>query len=124
MLTYILVFAGGGLGSICRFGIGHLLAPLRWQFPWATFIANVLSCIILGVLFSLNVKGKLGGAWSVSLMAGFCGGFSTFSTFTSETFMLLHDGEWFKALLNVFLSMTVCLLSFYLGVKSASQILN
>ncbi|MCB0519708.1 MAG: fluoride efflux transporter CrcB [Lewinellaceae bacterium] len=120
MHNYILVFIGGGLGSICRFGIGHLLAGYRFQYPWATFAANVVSCFILGILFALSTKGRISGQMAVMLMAGFCGGFSTFSTFTNETFQLLLAGEFFKAASNVALSLGVCLVSLYAGLKMAA----
>lgn len=120
MHNYILVFIGGGLGSVCRFGIGHLLAGYRFQYPWATFLANVVSCFILGALFSLSVKGRIGGPAAVMLMAGFCGGFSTFSTFTNETFQLLLAGDYFKAVANILLSLLACLLSLYAGLKLAA----
>ena len=71
MQTYLFVFLGGGLGSICRFGLGHWLAGYRLPFPWATFAANVLACLLLGALVGLGMKGRLGGSLSVLLMAGF-----------------------------------------------------
>jgi CrcB protein len=119
MYNYCLVFIGGGLGSICRFAIGHLLAGYRLQFPWATFAANVASCLLLGLLVALSLKGRIGGPVAVFFMAGFCGGFSTFSTFTNDTFQLLMAGEFFKAVANILLSLVVCLTSLFLGMKIA-----
>ncbi len=118
MQTYIFVFLGGGLGSICRFGLGHLTAGYRWQFPWATFAANVLACLLLGALVSLNMKGRLGGQLPVLLMAGFCGGFSTFSTFSNETVQVLLAGQWAKAVVYVLASVLLCLLGVYIGFKA------
>lgn len=120
MLNYFFVFLGGGLGSICRFGIGHLMAGYRYQFPWATFLANFVSCFILGMLVALSIRGRLGGQAAVFLMAGFCGGFSTFSTFTNETFQMLIDGQWLKAAGYVLLSLVICMASLWIGVKTAS----
>lgn len=118
MQTYLFVFIGGGLGSICRFGLGHwLTANYRLQFPWATFAANVLACLLLGVLVSMSMKGRLGGPFSVMLMAGFCGGFSTFSTFSNEAVQLLITGEWFRAFLYMAASLLVCLAAIYVGMK-------
>jgi fluoride ion exporter CrcB/FEX len=59
MTNYLLVFVGGGWGSICRFGIGHFMAAHRLQFPWATFMANFPSCFVLGALVALSFKGKM-----------------------------------------------------------------
>ena len=119
MLNYLLVFLGGGLGSICRFGIAQWLAPHKFQFPWATIIANVLACLVLGALVGLSVKSKVSSPMSFFLMVGFCGGFSTFSTFTNETFQLMAAGEWEKALANVAVSLLVCLFSLFLGIRAA-----
>ncbi|MBI1227838.1 MAG: fluoride efflux transporter CrcB [Bacteroidetes bacterium] len=118
MQTYFYVFIGGGLGSICRFGIGHLTSGYRWQFPWATLMANLLACFLLGTLVMLNAKGKLHGPLTVLLMAGFCGGFSTFSTFSNETVQMLIEGQILKAGAYVSASMLVCFLAVYLGLKA------
>ena len=117
MQTYLLVFLGGGLGSICRFGLGQVLAGHRLQFPWATFAANLLACLLLGALVGLSLKGRLGGPASVFLMAGFCGGFSTFSTFSNEAVQLLLAGQWLRAMVYAVASLVVCLLAIYLGLK-------
>lgn len=120
MQTYLFVFLGGGLGSVCRFGLGHWLSSYRLQFPWATFAANVLACLVLGVLVSLSMKGRLGGQFSVMLMAGFCGGFSTFSTFSNEAVQLLLAGQWFRAVVYMMASLFVCLVSIYIGMRAAN----
>ncbi|MEZ4931967.1 MAG: fluoride efflux transporter CrcB [Saprospiraceae bacterium] len=111
-MNYLFVFLGGGLGSICRFGIAQWIANYKFQFPWATITANVLACLVLGILVGLNLKGKISSPMGFFLMVGFCGGFSTFSTFTNETFQLMATAEWGKAFANIFISLAVCLLSF------------
>lgn len=121
MQTYLYVFIGGGLGSICRFGLGHLTAGYRWQFPWATLMANLLACFLLGVFVAMNMKGRLVGQTSVLLMAGFCGGFSTFSTFSNETVQMMITGQLTKALVYVASSLVVCLLAVYLGLKAMNH---
>lgn len=117
MSNYLYVFIGGGLGSVCRFGIGHAMSFWRPSFPWATLLANVLACLVLGLLVGLSVKGKLGGPASVLLMAGFCGGFSTFSTFTNDTIQMLAAGLWWKAVANILASMVACFVALYIGMK-------
>lgn len=121
MLNYVLVFIGGGLGSICRYGISHLLQSYKTTFPLATFFANILACLILGYLIGMNLKGGLAHPHRFLLMTGFCGGFSTFSTFSSETLLLLQQGEFFYGMLNIFLSLVICLICVYVGMKMAGM---
>lgn len=118
MQTYLYVFLGGGLGSICRFGLGHLTAGYRWQFPWATLAANVLACFLLGIFVALNMKGRLSGQMPVLLMAGFCGGFSTFSTFSNETVQMMLSGQVLRAGAYIVVSLLVCLVAVYMGLKT------
>jgi len=117
MSNYFWVFLGGGLGSICRYSIAHWMTTYRFHLPWSTIIANILACMVLGALVGLNLKNKLGGAAVLFLMTGFCGGFSTFSTFTSETFQLMAQGHWYRAFFNVSISLILCMISFFIGVK-------
>jgi len=84
MLNFFWVFLGGGLGSICRYGISKLLSGNHFDFPLATLLANIISCIILGYLFGVTLKAGLTNQAKLLWMTGFCGGFSTFSTFSLE----------------------------------------
>ncbi|MCP3928232.1 MAG: fluoride efflux transporter CrcB [Bacteroidetes bacterium] len=120
MLNYLLVFLGGGMGSICRYGISHLLTPYRLTFPYATLIANIISCFILGMLVGMSMKGSINDHYKVLLMAGFCGGFSTFSTFSSETFLLFYNSNISYAFLNIIFSLLICIVCIYLGIRITS----
>lgn len=121
MIPYILVFIGGGLGSVCRFGISQLLSAQQWTFPVATLIANMVSCLMLGVLVGLNLKGEVSMTYKFLFMTGFCGGFSTFSTFSNETFQLLQAGHIAYALANVGLSLMIGLVCIYIGVLLTAE---
>ena len=115
-MQYLMVFIGGGLGSLCRFGIAKGIAPYQPMFPYATLMANILSCIVLGYLMQLSLNNTINQNLKWLLMVGFCGGFSTFSTFSSETFLLFQNGQTGYALLNIGGSIAVCLGAIYIGI--------
>jgi len=116
-MNYLLVFVGGGLGSICRFAISQLLQRYQLTFPWATLLANAVSCIIFGVVAQALLKNNLSPSYRFLLLTGFCGGLSTFSAFTNETWVLLQNGSFFYAFTNILLNLSVCLFCLYLGMK-------
>lgn len=119
MLTNVLiVFLGGGLGSLLRFGMNKMLEHQDTLFPLPTFFANVISSLILGLavyLFMHHFRDS--HAWSLFLTVGLCGGFSTFSTFSIETLDLLQRGETGMALINVALSILTCIGAILLGFE-------
>jgi len=115
-MQYLMVFIGGGLGSLCRFGIAKWIAPYQLIFPYATLFANILSCIVLGYLVQLNLNSGVPQNLKWLIMVGFCGGFSTFSTFSSETFQLFQNGQIGYAFLNIGGSVLVCLAAIYVGM--------
>jgi CrcB protein len=117
MPPVFLVFVGGGLGSVCRWGLGIVLQPLHFRFPWATLAANGLACLVLGVVLGFQLGGHLPEQRRLLLATGFCGGFSTFSTFTAESWQLLQSGQHFAAFANVAGNLAVCLACLLLGLK-------
>lgn len=123
MQTYVLVFIGGGAGSICRFLIAQGLAQQSQIYPWGTFVANAVSCAVLGILVGLQYHNLVSAPNRLLFMTGFCGGFSTFSTFTGETFKLFQMGHLHAALLYVAASLLVGLLSLYFGIRLGSSII-
>ena len=114
MLNCIAVFLGGGLGSICRYGFGEFFSSEK--FPVGTLLANVLACFLLGYLSGFLLKNDLSDEWKLFLGTGFCGGFSTFSTFGKETLLLGQDGQQWIALFYLILSLVLGILAVYFGL--------
>lgn len=116
MWTYILIFVGGGLGSLARFATGKCLyAAFAGIHPVATFVANLLASSLLAVLvYVLAGRQLLSADARFFLVTGFCGGFSTFSTFSYETVELIRRGYTLWAVANAALSVGVMVLIVWL----------
>jgi CrcB protein len=119
MQQFLFVFLGGGLGSVCRYGIARLV-PDSANFFYGTFIVNVLSCLVLGVVLGLALKNSITMDARLFLVTGFCGGFSTFSAFSAETLQLLESGNYAASFNYIFWSVLICILCILLGMKLTS----
>lgn len=122
MYNLIFVFLGGGLGSVFRYVISYFTVTESTSFPIATLITNILASFILGVLLGIQVKNNLQDHHALLLMTGFCGGFSTFSTFSAESLRLFQNQEVGLAILYIAASIVFGLLSVYIGFKTQSSI--
>ena len=124
MLTYSLVFLGGGLGSVARFWLA-LVVTSRYgaTFPWGTILVNVSGCFVIGLFAGLT---DAGSRLSVPLsfrqffMVGVCGGYTTFSSFSLQTLDLMRTGDPLRAGLNVFGSVSGCLAAVWCGYVAAA----
>lgn len=116
--SILLVGLGGFLGSISRYLVAIFFAgQFSSSFPFATFVVNVAGCFLIGILFALSDRGNiLSPEWRIFLTTGFCGGFTTFSTFSYESIRLLQDGEFLYLSLNVVLSVVVGFAATYIGI--------
>lgn len=117
---FLWVFVGGGVGSVCRYGITLLTQYFNWQkFPYNTLIVNILGAFLIGLFFGMYqepaTKNKL------IIVTGFLGGFTTFSAFSYETFVLAQKSV-FLAILNVLANVCLTLLLVWLGYKLFTSI--
>jgi fluoride exporter len=109
-MQLILVFLGGGVGSVCRYAIGKALPPVGNGFPVGTLVVNLAGCVLVGLLFRFAPDMQGDTALRAALIVGFCGGFTTFSAFGLETASLLMTGRAGVAALYVTTSVVGCLL--------------
>lgn len=105
----LLAGCGGFVGTALRFLTGKICAQIHLgSFPLGTFVVNIVGSLLIGVLFGLaEHKGVLSPAASAVLITGFCGGFTTFSTFADDIFLLIQKGEWAMFLAYTLLSLIV-----------------
>ena len=115
MNNLFLIFIGGGLGSITRYGLGTYIGKqVNSIFPWGTLTVNVIASFILGLLagFIFQRSGEF-ETQRMIIGIGFCGGFSTFSTFSLEIFEMIRNGNAMMAILYVVGSVVASLFAFW-----------
>jgi protein CrcB len=126
LIPYFWVAAGSALGGMGRYGFGLLAARLWGEaFPWGTIAINVMGSFVIGFFAALTMPdGVLPANANLRtfVMVGICGGFTTFSAFSLQTFSLARDGNWFGVVGNVALSVVLCLLAVTLGQVAADRI--
>jgi CrcB protein len=113
----VLVALGGASGALAR---GVTAALWATRFPWATMLINVLGSFAIGLIIArTNDPSSTHANWRALLATGFCGGFTTFSTFSWQTLELLETNRTPAAIANVVLTLTLCLTATYIGFRIA-----
>ena len=113
----LIIGTGSFLGGVLRFLTSRFFQnTFLSSFPYGTFVVNILGCLIIGFLYGLSVKQNiLTPEWRMFLTVGFCGSFTTFSTFINENAALLRDGDFFHFVLYTGLSIFLGLIAVFLG---------
>lgn len=122
-MSYLWIAAGAALGGMLRYFFSGVAARLAGEtFPWGTLFVNVTGALIVGFFVALTgPEGRIIAPPHVRLfvMTGFCGGYTTFSTFSLETLRLMQDREWAYAGWNIASSTALCLAGVWAGYQAA-----
>ena len=113
MGSVLLVGMGGALGAVGRYGLS--LLPWRGDFPLLTLLTNLLGAVLIGFVAGMAGRGRLPSGWTLFWKTGVCGGFTTFSTFSSDVVRMLKSGDYTAAGLCVALNFAVCVCCILLG---------
>ena len=117
MKNLLLVFVGGGFGSVLRFIIGKYLNSPATGIPYGTFAANILGSLLIGVILGLAAKNDtLSANQTLFIATGFCGGFTTFSTFAYENHVFLKAGDFTSFAIYTIASFVIGFLAVFLGI--------
>ena len=127
-MNYLWVAIGSALGGMARYWCSGLAARLigEW-FPWGTLIVNVVESFVIGFFAALSAaEGPflIRPEVRIFVMVGLCGGYTTFSSFSLQTFTLWREGEWLWAGANCFLSFALCLLAVWLGYMAVVALIR
>jgi len=117
--NFLLVMAGGALGSALRYAFSLLSLHFGVQAHWGTMVVNALGSLLIGILAAVLSE----ETWTLLLIVGVCGGFTTYSTFSLQTISLLQNGNTSTALIYIAVTLCICLLFTYIGLKIVQRYL-
>jgi CrcB protein len=115
--TLLIIGSGSFIGGVARYLVSRFIQNgVISSFPFGTIVVNIIGCFLIGLIYGISERGNMINAeWRIFLTVGFCGGFTTFSTFAYENVSLLRDGNFFLFALYTSLSVFLGLLAIYLG---------
>lgn len=124
MINILFIATGGAAGALLRYWMSSGIHRVLGQgFPYGTLTINVTGSICMGLCYVLLVERVLAGTeWRAGMMIGLLGAYTTFSSFSIETMNLLEAGQPLRAVLNILLSVTLCLLGCWLGMAIGRQV--
>jgi len=117
-MIYLWVAIGSAIGGVLRYAIARAMEPVSGGFPWGTFVVNVLGCVVIGFFGTLTLASgryAVAESWRIFVMVGICGGFTTFSSFSLQTFERMRSGAWAVAGAYVVGSVVACVVGVWAG---------
>ncbi len=118
MKGLVLVGLGGAIGSIARWLCQRFVSNhYNFYFPWATFSVNIIGCFFIGIFWGMSLRSAVNEDWRLFLMAGLCGGFTTFSAFTLEGVGLMREQKFFLFFMYIGASVLIGLVATWLGMR-------
>lgn len=126
MKNVILIAVAGAAGTLSRYGLSTLVSSvLGSEFPWGTFIVNMLGCFLFGFIWSLEEHHLiLGPQTRAIILTGFMGAFTTFSTFIFENNQLLNTSQWLHLSMNLLMQIIIGLIALSTGIHAARLVMQ
>jgi len=124
MTQLLIIAAGGAVGAMLRFLVSNAVYAIAGRdFPYGTLTVNVLGSLLMGIFYVLLVERvAFAVEWRAFLIIGVLGAFTTFSAFSIETLLLIESGEPLRAMLNILMSVVLCVMATWVGVVGFRQI--
>ena len=118
MRLLLIIGIGGFIGSVLRYLISlSIQNKILSVFPFGTLGVNIIGCLVIGIIFGLSERTSLSSEWRLFLATGICGGFTTFSAFSIETFGMLREGQLMHAFTYICASVILGLIATFIGIS-------